>query len=152
MTGQRAWQYRILRKVKNSANGIVELNSLGLIDNGLLPSYVDDVLTYATFAGFPVSGETGKIYVDESNGYSYRWTGSAYYCISTQSFYTKTELDALFNAKLNLAGGTMSGNLAMGNNNVSGIATATATSAQITNLKANDGTTSMTMWSCLTSQ
>ena len=130
---------------KNVANGVVELNSLGLIDNTLLPSYVDDILTYANLGLFPVTGETGKIYIDESNGYSYRWTGSAYYCISTQSFYTKSELDTSFNAKLNLSGGTMTGNIALGNNNISGITTITSTSAQVTNLKANDGTTSMTV-------
>lgn len=87
-------------KTKNAPNGPVELNSLGLIDNTLLPSYVDDILTYATQAAFPVTGEAGKIYVDESNGYSFRWTGSSYYNISTQSFYTKTQLDAQLAGKL----------------------------------------------------
>lgn len=121
-------------KAKNVANGIVELNSLGLISNNLLPSYVDDVLTYANYASFPVSGETGKIYVDESNGYSYRWTGSSYYNISTQSFYTKAELDSTLATKLNLSGGTMSGNLALGSNNISGVNSLTTTNTNTTNL------------------
>ena len=121
---------------KNIANGIVELNSLGLIDSTLLPSYVDDVLTYATLASFPVTGETGKIYVDESNGYAYRWTGSEYYCISTQSFYTKSELDTTLNTKLNLSGGTMTGSIALGTNNISGVGTLTATTITPGNLSA----------------
>lgn len=50
----------------------------GLVPANQLPSYVDDVLEYANFAAFPVTGETGKIYVDKATNQQYRWSGSAY--------------------------------------------------------------------------
>jgi len=53
----------------------------GQISSDLLPSYVDDVLEYADFASFPVTGETGKIYVAIDAGTTYRWSGSAYIAI-----------------------------------------------------------------------
>ena len=43
-----------------------------------LPSYVDDVLEYNGTGNFPTTGETGKIYLDTSTNFSYRWGGSAY--------------------------------------------------------------------------
>lgn len=43
-----------------------------------LPSYVDDVLEFANLAAFPVTGETGKIYVALDTNKTYRWSGSAY--------------------------------------------------------------------------
>jgi hypothetical protein len=58
------------------------LDSSGKIPASELPSYVDDVLEYATQAGFPATGETGKIYVDLSTGNIFRWGGSAYIQIS----------------------------------------------------------------------
>jgi hypothetical protein len=52
----------------------------GTVPSGNLPSYVDDVVEYANLAAFPVTGESGKIYLDISTtpATSYRWTGSAY--------------------------------------------------------------------------
>lgn len=43
-----------------------------------LPSFVDDVLEYATVSKFPTTGESGKIYVATSTNKTYRWSGSAY--------------------------------------------------------------------------
>ena len=43
-----------------------------------LPAYVDDVLEFANLASFPVTGETGKIYLALDTNITYRWTGSAY--------------------------------------------------------------------------
>ena len=60
------------------ANGVASLDSGGKVPAGQLPSYVDDVEEYADLAGFPVTGESGKIYVALDTGYVYRWTGSAY--------------------------------------------------------------------------
>ncbi len=54
----------------------------GKVPASQLPSYVDDVEEYATLAGFPATGETGKIYVDLSTGRIYRWSGSTYAEIS----------------------------------------------------------------------
>jgi len=67
---------------KNQANGYAGLDATGLIPAGLLPSYVDDVLEYTNLAGFPATGETGKIFVDKATGKIYRWSGTVYVEIS----------------------------------------------------------------------
>jgi len=58
-------------------------NSSGTISASRLPSYVDDVLEFATLAGFPGTGETGKIYIAQNTNKTYRWTGSVYVEISS---------------------------------------------------------------------
>ena len=63
---------------KGAASGVATLDSSGLVPTSQLPSYVDDVLEYTNYAGFPGTGETGKIYVDLATGDIYRWSGSAY--------------------------------------------------------------------------
>ena len=68
--------------LKGSNNGLAELDSTGKVPSSQLPSYVDDVLEYATTGDFPVTGETGKIYVATSTNLTYRWSGSAYVEIS----------------------------------------------------------------------
>jgi len=50
----------------------------GKVPASQLPSYVDDVLEFDTFADFPTTGETGKIYVDKEKNETYRWSGSQY--------------------------------------------------------------------------
>ncbi|HNX02178.1 MAG TPA: Hint domain-containing protein [Candidatus Cloacimonas sp.] len=50
----------------------------GLVPANQLPSFVDDVLSYANLAAFPVTGEDGKIYVAKDTNLTYRWTGTAY--------------------------------------------------------------------------
>lgn len=54
----------------------------GTVPASQLPSYVDDVLEYANFAGLPVAGETGKIYVTLDTNLTYRWSGTQYTEIS----------------------------------------------------------------------
>ena len=68
---------------KGTANGVAELDSNGLVPASQLPSFVDDVLEYASYSGFPETGETGKIYVDKSDNKTYRWSGSTYVEISS---------------------------------------------------------------------
>jgi hypothetical protein len=60
----------------------------GTVPASQLPSFVDDVLEFATLANFPVTGETGKIYIAINDGDSpsnptrqYRWSGTAYVMI-----------------------------------------------------------------------
>lgn len=65
-----------------AANGVASLDASGKVPASQLPSYVDDVLEYASKAGFPASGETGKIYVDTTTNLTFRWSGSAYVEIS----------------------------------------------------------------------
>ena len=64
------------------ANGIAELDSSGKVPASQLPSYVDDVVEYASVSEFPATGETGKIYVAIDTGKTYRWGGSEYIEIS----------------------------------------------------------------------
>jgi hypothetical protein len=73
---------RIPLSQKGAANGVAPLNASSKIDSTYLPSYVDDVEEYANLAAFPVSGETGKIYVALDTNKTYRWTGSVYVEIS----------------------------------------------------------------------
>lgn len=63
---------------KGVANGYASLDSGGKVPSAQLPSFVDDVLEYANLAGFPATGETGKIYVSLATNKTYRWSGSAY--------------------------------------------------------------------------
>lgn len=68
---------------KGAANGVATLDASGLIPTNQLPSYVDDVLEFANLAGFPATGETGKIYVALDTNKTYRWSGSAYVWINS---------------------------------------------------------------------
>ena len=72
----------IATSVKGTANGVAELDANGLVPSSQLPSYVDDVLEYASKSSFPATGETGKIYVATDTNLTYRWSGSAYVEIS----------------------------------------------------------------------
>jgi phage-related tail fiber protein len=67
---------------KGAANGYASLGSDGKVPSAQLPSYVDDVLEFANQAGFPGTGETGKIYVALDTNKIYRWTGTVYIEIS----------------------------------------------------------------------
>jgi hypothetical protein len=72
----------IITALKGAANGLAPLNASSLIDAIYLPSFVDDVLEFADLASFPVTGETGKIYVALDSNKTYRWSGSVYTEIS----------------------------------------------------------------------
>lgn len=54
----------------------------GTVSSSQLPSYVDDVLEYASKNNFPATGESGKIYVALDTNLTWRWSGSAYVEIS----------------------------------------------------------------------
>lgn len=68
---------------KGSANGYAALDATGRVPASQLPSYVDDVLEYAALANFPVTGETGKIYIALDTNLTYRWGGTSYVMISS---------------------------------------------------------------------
>ena len=55
----------------------------GTISASLLPSYVDDVIEVSSLSAFPVTGETGKIYVALDTNKTYRWSGSVYVYITS---------------------------------------------------------------------
>lgn len=67
---------------KGANGGVAELDLTGKVLSSQLPSYVDDVLEYATSANFPTTGEAGKIYIAINTNLTYRWTGTAYTEIS----------------------------------------------------------------------
>lgn len=67
---------------KGAANGYASLDSGGKVPSAQLPGYVDDVLEYANFAAFPVTGTAGIIYVAIDTNLTYRWSGTAYVEIS----------------------------------------------------------------------
>ena len=61
---------------------VAELDSNGKVLVNQLPSYVSDVLEYATVNNFPATGESGKIYIALDTNLTYRWGGSTYVEIS----------------------------------------------------------------------
>lgn len=75
---ETAVELRELLANKGVANGYAPLDGSGLVPALYLPSYVDDVLEYADLASFPVTGETGKIYIALDTEFIYRWSGSMY--------------------------------------------------------------------------
>ena len=79
---QDALNAKLSTSLKGAINGLAELGADGKVPAAQLPSYVDDVLEYANLAGFPATGETGKIYVDLDTNKTYRWSGTAYVVIS----------------------------------------------------------------------
>lgn len=68
--------------LKGAANGLAELDENGKVLTAQLPSYVDDVLEYASLSAFPTTGESGKIYIAKDTNRTYRWGGTAYAEIS----------------------------------------------------------------------
>lgn len=92
---------------KGQANGFASLDGNGLVPSSQLPSYVDDVINvYATYKvsetgglsniklysdaahANPITGETGKIYVNVTNGeppYQFRWSGTQFVDSNTSS-------------------------------------------------------------------
>lgn len=78
---------------KGTANGVASLDQDGKVPSSQLPSYVDDVIEgYLSGGQFyvetshstQITAESGKIYVDLTNGknITYRWSGTAYVEIS----------------------------------------------------------------------
>lgn len=74
----------------------------GEVPSSQLPSYVDDVLEFASTSVFPAEGEAGKIYVALDTNLTYRWSGSAYVQVNDvdlSDYYTKSETDTLLGGK-----------------------------------------------------
>lgn len=67
--------------VDGKLQNVATLDASGHVPSSQLPSYVDDVLEFASRSAFPATGETGKIYVDISANKTYRWSGTTYVSI-----------------------------------------------------------------------
>jgi hypothetical protein len=98
-----------------AAGGVAQLDGGGKVPASQLPSYVDDVLEFANLAAFPVTGETGKIYIALDTNNTYRWSGSTYVALSggsgsavwgaiSGSLSAQTDLNTALNGKVDLAG------------------------------------------------
>ena len=89
--------YDTLKKIVNligAANGIAPLDEDRKIPSTYLPSYVDDILEYDNLAGFPATGEGGKIYVAKDTNLTYRWSGTTYVEISKSLALGETDSTA----------------------------------------------------------
>lgn len=75
---------------KGVANGVATLDVNGIIQSSQLPSYVDDILEFSKQSAFPVTGESGKIYVTADTNMTYRWTGTAYVTVGAGSGVSDT--------------------------------------------------------------
>lgn len=80
--------------LKGANNGVAELDSSGKVPSSQLPSFVDDVVDYATLSAFPVTGESGKIYIALDTNLTYRWSGSVYVEISPSLALGETSASA----------------------------------------------------------
>lgn len=85
MTKSKANTLANLPNLIGVANGIAPLDSTGKVSSTYLPSYVDDVVEYATLTALQAvtasttpAAETGKIYVTLDTNKVYRWSGTAY--------------------------------------------------------------------------
>lgn len=69
----------------------------GKVPSSQLPSYVDDVVEYASASLFPSTGESGKIYLALDMNRTYRWSGSEYIPVPDYNIWkgTATQYDAL---------------------------------------------------------
>lgn len=98
------------------ANGYASLGSDGKVPTAQLPAYVDDVLEYTNQAGFPATGETGKVYIDQSNNRIFRWTGTVYSQLAVSNLGTVTSIAMTSGSGLTTSGGpiTSSGTFTVG--------------------------------------
>ena len=91
-----------------TALGVATLDATGKIPSVQLPSYVDDVMEFATEFAFPNPGETGKLYVDLSSNKLFRWTGTTYVNISGGSEIADASLKLYTARSFSLIGGATS--------------------------------------------
>ena len=79
---------------KGTNSGVAELDNSGKVPSSQLPSYVDDVLEYASLSQFPQVGESGKIYIALDTDKTYRWGGSTYIVIASDLALGETSATA----------------------------------------------------------
>ena len=88
---------RILKTDIGAPNGVAPLDATGKLAPTFLPSYVDDVLEYASLATMPATGESGKIYTALDSNKIYRWSGSVYVEISSSPGSTDAVVEGAVN-------------------------------------------------------
>ena len=122
-----------------AANGVATLGADGKVPSGQLPSYVDDIVEYANQAAFPATGEASKIYVDQSTGSAYRWSGSVYFDISSAST-ADTAVKLATARTISLSGGVTGSTTFDGSTNVTIAATVANDSHTHSNYQPVDAT------------
>lgn len=88
---------------KGQPNGVAGLDGSGTVPASQLPSYVDDVLEFASFAALPAVGETGKIYITIDTNSQYRWSGSQYVLLTASPGSTDAVPEGAINKYWTLA-------------------------------------------------
>jgi hypothetical protein len=73
---------RILLSEKGAANGVATLDGTGKVPAAQIPGGLDEILEFANFAAFPVTGVSGNYYLDLATGRMWRWSGSVYVEVS----------------------------------------------------------------------
>jgi hypothetical protein len=125
---------------KGVAGGVAGLDGGAKVPASQLPSYVDDVLEFATLSAFPTTGETGKIYVTTATNKTYRWSGSTYIEISASpgstDAVTEGSTNLYFTAARAIAavGGTLASYATQAWVTAQGYATSSAVSSAISAL------------------
>jgi hypothetical protein len=76
---------------KGAALGVAELGADGKVPSYQLPSYV---IEYSAKSSFPVTGESGKIYIETSTSKTWRWSGTQYVEISSSMTLGETSATA----------------------------------------------------------
>ncbi len=93
---------------KGVANGVATLGSDGKVPSTQLPSYVDDVIEGYYYDGkfyedsshaTLITGDAGKIYIDLTTNYSYRFGGTSYVQITSADMVpiTNEEIESIYN-------------------------------------------------------
>ena len=75
--------HNTLTSAYGAANGVAQLDANSKVPTAQLPSAVFNVEEYNTIQAFPLTGESGKIYIDRSTNNQYRWNGTDYVSISS---------------------------------------------------------------------
>ncbi len=69
--------------VDSKVTSVAASKITGVLGASQLPSFVDDVVEYDTFADFPETGESGKIYIAVDTNKTYRWSGTVYAALTS---------------------------------------------------------------------
>ena len=116
--------------------------SEGKVPSSYLPSYVDEILEYASISEFPQEGGTAKIYVALDTNKQYRWSGSQYIEISASLAIGETASTAFAGNRgkaLEQGAAMKSSNNAFSGSNTFGGHTALADTLITGDLQINEG-------------
>lgn len=94
LTSERQRAEAAEASIRKDLEGKASLDGSGKVPASQLPSYVDDVLEFASESRFPRPGEGGKIYIATDTNKQYRWSGTKYAEISSSLALGETEQTA----------------------------------------------------------